>query len=404
MTSGERCEALLRTRYSNYFYLTTEWYHPEDPPWPGMPQWSEDVDAELRSYATGTTLDDQDILIAAVAVGNQLTFAHFVDRVSDLQKQGKVFRSVWSAAVFADRNDVLEYLISRLPSFPVFTNPLSIYSREAGAEIILPVWEALWFACSHAKVAAGKMLMDILSKGDLLKDLEMEDDETLSSRCMKADCVPLLEHLLMRLSHVEEEAFYLLLMESFVDEACRNGRLNVMRYLLERQYVSANNETHWNDIEEPLVAAAKGCHIEAMKLLLKHGAEMPDPRELLIAILDSGISGCRYNTVNFLLEIEAILYDDDEVCYIISDFARRIDRRNQKVTTDDAMTLISLTSASMRIPCRAGWSVKGLNAMHKIVRGVLDDGPELPRAPVDFVELAKECLEWYAEICRNNEF
>lgn len=259
-----------------------------------MDYWSEDADINLRSYATGTTLEDQDMLIAAVSVGNQLAFAYFADRVSDLQKQGKIFRSVWSAAVFADRNDVLEYLISKLVPFPILMCTPNMCSRHAGNEIILPIWEALCFACSHAKVTAGKILMDILSKGDLLQDVEMSNYyDSLSSHCMQADCVPLLEYLIKHLSQVDENDLYQRLMEKFVFKACRNGRLNVMRYLLERQYVSANkkqldvngnfseidwdeDETHWDHIEEPLVAAAKGCHIEAMKLLLKHGAKIPE--------------------------------------------------------------------------------------------------------------------------------
>lgn len=64
------------------------------------------------------------------------------------------------------------------------------------------------------------------------------------------------------------------------------------------------------------------------------------------------------------------------------------------MTTDEAMTLIELTSAFTRVSgCRAPWNYINMTGMHEIVQDVLDNGPELPRAPVDFVELAKECLK-----------
>lgn len=69
---------------------------------------------ELKEYANGTILDAQDMFIVAAAVGNIAALKHFASQVSDFSAYGKVFHDVWVTAVCGDKNESLEYLLSRL--------------------------------------------------------------------------------------------------------------------------------------------------------------------------------------------------------------------------------------------------------------------------------------------------
>ena len=210
LTSESRCEALLRHR-------------------------SEDTDVQYRESVNGGSLGDHDMLIAAIAVGNELAFIHYTDRIRNFEVEGKVFGLVWTAAALADRIEMFEFLIACTPPFPYFPDgSIEFWKTSKYAAEIEPIWEALCVACSHGKVMAGKMLMDLLSRDDILKYTAVRFySDGIFGRCMDAECIPLLNYLIMHVSHADEVTLYKALMYDFVTKACRNGRVKTMRYLLE---------------------------------------------------------------------------------------------------------------------------------------------------------------------------
>lgn len=129
------------------------------------------------------------------------------------------------------------------------------------------------------------------------------------AHCVNGDSVELSDYLLFKLAHIDEKGVFWHLMGSF-PEACRKGWLQVMRYMLEHQRISIylngmdngkKGWLRWNGLDE----AIKVCHIEALKLLLAHGAledsSHPDSFSSL-ALLRHGVSGFRFETLNFPTE------------------------------------------------------------------------------------------------------
>lgn len=362
---------------------------------------------ELKEYANGTTLDAQDMFIAAAAVGNMAALKHFESQVSDFGAYGKVFHTVWDAAVCGDKNESLEYLLSRL-----------LILHENGDDI----WTALMNACSHGKTATGKALMDFFSGRHMLWDMASKDwprnffnhrwdnrgDMStwwdIFAHCVQGDSVELLDYLLSKLAHIEEKEVSWHFMRSF-PEACRKDRLQVMRYMLKHEHMTVylNGEDdggkEWLR-RNGLCEATQGCHIEALKLLLEHGALEDSSHPNYFSSLDllrHGVTGFQFATLTFFTKRGNV--PDNWAIHEIVHFAGELCHQSQRrqITADSAMTLIGAVAAvkhSGVVQAENTYQQPGLQDVSNLIQRILEHGPELPHSSIDFAQLGKECMEW----------
>lgn len=396
---------------------------------------SGDKVVQLRNYAEGIDLDDQDILIAAATMGNLAAVKNFVDKGNNFNDYGKIFSSVWLTVVGTDQDKIVCYLLSQL--YPLPTNTPSMRKldrREAGVQPLLDIYKALLDACLHGKVRTGKLLIDFLSQqGILLRLIMRRQPSRIFRNCMQGDCIELLDHVLNKLQCIPKIELRPLLMEPFFWVACRLGRVEIMRYLLEHQYVSATNThlTQWNDdyvtenetdgesddppdnwvwhipiyhdctVSEgpPLFEAARNSQLEAMKVLVEYGAQVSQkPSEIMHSALCGGVTGFRYATVTFLMDNGAVV--DKQWLRDSLSIANKVQSGTSQVTLDTALTLITVVAAVKN----AGMDQNELQyvvshemtkTLRDAVQRVLSRGLEMP---VDFMELGKQCVDWLDEV------
>ena len=428
-TSGSRCQALLQDSPEKLWLLYNDWIF-------NHAQMSWDSFYRLRDYAEAEDPKDQDMLIAAASVGNLKALRYFAGKVSDFGDEGKIFCNVWAAVIYCDQKECLEYLLSQLHPVPV-SNPRmrTLDRRVPGVDTLLLIWAALLDVCKLENVAIAKILIDFfLNQGMLWRMMQLSAGRDLDlamrlSRvyieylhiyyhCIESDSVEILDYLLNKLANIEENSIRGDLTQKF-EVACRDGRIKIIRYLLEHRGVLATR-TLWksgpacydiNDecvdhdyhgiiadgdrrkysLYDPLCSAAEKCQLEAMTLLVEHGAKVPQTHGALVAAIDFTVAGPRFPTVQFLLDNGAPF--DETLMEATQQFAYSCYLRSQ-IMTDSAMIVIILAAAMARTEIR--FLNKDFKLLREVIQWILNRGIELPCTPVDFAQLGKGFVDRFA--------
>ena len=397
LTSASRCEPLLRdTDALLGRTFDIDWDCSD------YPQSATDLTA-LRDYANGTTVSDQDMLVAAAAVENLPALRRYAGRVNNLIDYGQVFCSVWKAVVIGEKNESLKYLLSRLPPPPALDHSMDVLdAQQPGRATLLTTWKALLSACDHGRVATGKTLIDFFSSRGILWDLVGPAyPSDAITRCMRSGCVELLDHLLRHLSQVDKDEIYLHITVAYLNSACRYGRIEVVRYLLDRNLVLPTemslrgHGTDDDDNQHPLVNAVECSQVDVMRLLLQYGARISDIPQLLPRALKHGSPGFGFRTVEFLFQHDVVV--DDSAIYALEGFATKI-MSSRCPTEDSCKTLIFVLEKMRGLELeRPNFTRGDWEKFAADIQRILDYGLELPKEPIDFAEAGKECVAWLRE-------
>lgn len=139
-----------------------------------------------------------------------------------------------------------------------------------------------------------------------------------------------------------------------------------------------------------------------MKVLVEYGAQVSQkPSKIMHSALCGGVTGFRYATVTFLLDNGAVV--DKHWLRDSLSIANKVQSGTRQVNLDTALTLITMVAAVKN----AGMDQNELQyvvsreitkTLYDAIQRVLNRGPEMPRTPVDFAELGKQCMDWLDEV------
>lgn len=394
-TSGSRCEPLLRDTGaldSNVLEF--------DDKCSDYPSSAEDLVA-LQHYATGPTLDKHDMLVAAACVGNFAALERYASKVENLRSYGEVFCCLWKAVIISDQSESLNYLLPQVPGFPrTGTYPNWTRDKRINALMVRAMWHAALTACDYGKMATGKLLIDRFAKeGALWKFTNLGYENSPIKRSMHAGCVELLDYLLENLREHDQKKIHDTIRRAF-KEAGRH--VEVMRYLLDRKLIwptapPQKKYTFKSDPEHPLRVALTSGRIEVLQLLQEYGANFSEFDDLLWEAIDSGVPGFKFRTVEYLCENGAVVRGRE--FFALQMLMDAVVEGYRRPTIDGCKTLIYVLSKAKTADLvnppyftRSEWEKFSADFQH-----VLDRGLELPVAPMDFAEEAKDCDAWLAK-------
>jgi len=406
-----------------------------------LPKWYTPSTAESTRLSTRDMWQKEkhnDLLAAAAAVGSERAVANYVALGGEILRTQRCFRSPLAAAASTGKLDTVRFLLETITQDVVKAVPtLTHISRgEPFSDCHRYYWifaAAIRHAVryGHAEIAlflltfTRQIFPQILSEEDgpfFVEAMRTSSSLDLVKTLLEAEClanqltearkiVSANEYAKEGIPAVTEEAslFHVDMVSSTFQEyilegaqaACVAGRVDVIQYLLENDFIQWTTIFHDKVFGTKLscvqVAARYG-HRSMMELYIAHGNTITS-RELTIAISRNALDGqpeVGFHMAQYLLRAGALV--DDLVlqeCEARTSYVQRAIYKRGSIhccITDGAMTATLIAHAAMKQSTQT--TLQRYVAIKMLLRIIVSGKVRVPTEPLPFQAMAKEVIDW----------